>query len=389
MNQFTAPSYPTVPARAASAAASRGRLRWAVAAVVIFAALLAGLFTLWMIGYETGFVPFLAGLIAAIIPVPVYVTLVLWLDRYEPEPSWMLATAFFWGALVAVFFAIVINSLGVFVVRLLSDEGTARLFGMVFSAPVVEETAKALVLVALFLWKRDEFDGVTDGIVYAAMVGLGFAMTENVKYYGEAVLEHNAIGVFIVRGLFSPFAHPLFTGMTGVGLGLAAQSDRKFVKFAAPVMGFVAAMLFHGGWNASAYLAGRFENGAFVLLTYFLVMMPTFLGMLVVIVLSLRREGHILRQHLRADVATGLLTESEYERLCSVSGRMSASYSALARGGFGQWRARGQLNRAASELAFHRSRAARGINPRGTTNAEREQNYLRQIYDLRLQLERK
>jgi RsiW-degrading membrane proteinase PrsW (M82 family) len=389
MNQFTVPPYPTAPTGATRAPAGRNVLRWAVAAVLIFAALLAGLFTLWMIGYETGFVPFLAGLIAAVIPVPVYVTLVLWLDRYEPEPSWMLATAFFWGALVAVFFAIVINSLGVLVVRWLSDEGTARLFGMVFSAPVVEETSKALVLVALFLWRRDEFDGVTDGIVYAAMVGLGFAMTENVKYYGEAVLEHNAIGVFIVRGLFSPFAHPLFTGMTGVGLGLAAQSDRKFVKFAAPVAGFVAAMLFHGGWNASAYLAGRFENGAFVLLTYFLVMMPTFLGMLVVIVLSLRREGRILREQLRADVAAGLFSESEYVCLCSVRGRMSASYSALARGGFGLWRARAQMNRAASELAFHRLRAARGINPRGTTNAEREQNYLRQIYDLRLQLERK
>lgn len=389
MDQFTAPSYQSVPPGAPRAAGGMGVLRVAVAAVLIFAALLAGLITLWLIGYETGPIPFLAGLIAATIPVPVYVTLVLWLDRYEPEPPWMLAMAFFWGALVAVFFAIIINSLGVLVVRWLSDETTAKLFGMVFSAPVVEETAKALVLVVLFLWRRDEFDGVTDGIVYAAMVGLGFAMTENVKYYGEAVLEHNAIGVFIVRGLFSPFAHPLFTGMTGVGLGLAAQSDRRFVKFAAPVAGFVAAILFHGGWNASAFLTGEFENGAIVLLTYFLVMMPTFFVMLVVVVFSLRREGRILREHLRADLATGLLTEPEYARLCSVTGRMSASCSALARGGFGLWRARAQLNRAASELAFHRSRVARGISPRGTTNAEREQAYVRQIYDLRLRLEKK
>src|ERR1051325_10729737 len=348
MDQFTAPSYQSAPSGASRPGVGPNVLRWAVAAVCVFAALLAGLFTLWLIGYETGVVPFLAGLVAAVLPVPVYVTLVLWLDRYEPEPPWMLAAAFFWGALVAVFFAIVINSVGVLVVPAVASGSAAESYGMVVSAPVVEETAKALVLFVLYFWRRDEFDGVTDGVIYAAMVGLGFAMTENVKYYGVAVAEHNALGVFIVRGLFSPFAHPLFTGMTGVGLGLAAQSDRKVTKFAAPVLGFIAAVLFHAAWNASAFLTGRYENGAFVLLTYFLVMMPTFLGMLVVIILSLRREGRILREQLRADVSTGLLTESEYACLCSVTGRMAAAYTALAR-------------RARHQPARHHQRRARAV----------------------------
>ena len=134
---------------------------------------------------------------------------------------------------------------------------------MVVSAPVVEETAKALVLFVLFFWRRDEFDGVTDGVVYAAMVGLGFAMTENVKYYGVAVAENNALGVFIVRGIFSPFAHPLFTGMTGVGLGLAAQTVKGWVKVVAPPVGFVAAVVLHASWNASARLtsASRVNTG--------------------------------------------------------------------------------------------------------------------------------
>src|SRR5215208_1802618 len=245
MDQFPAPPYPGVPVAPQTRAGRRAALRWALVTLAVLASLLAGLLTLWMIGYETGLVPFLAGLFAAALPVPVYVTLVLWLDRYEPEPPWMLAAAFFWGALVAVFFAIVINSAGVALVRALAGEPTAMNYGMIVSAPVVEETAKALVLFVLFFWRRDEFDGVTDGVVYAAMVGLGFAMTENVKYYGVAVAEHNALGVFIVRGVFSPFAHPLFTGMTGVGLGLAAQSDRKSVKFAAPAVGFAAAVVLH------------------------------------------------------------------------------------------------------------------------------------------------
>jgi hypothetical protein len=244
------------------------------------------------------------------------------------------------------------------------------------------------VLFALFFWRRDEFDGVTDGVIYAAMVGLGFAMTENVKYYGVAVAEHNALGVFIVRGLFSPFAHPLFTGMTGVGLGLAAQTTRRSAKVIAPAAGFAAAVLLHAGWNASARLTAVSENGAYVLATYFLVMMPTFFGMMLVIFLSLRREGRVLREHLRPELSGGLITEAEYACLCSVTGRAGSSYRALARGGLAHWRARSRLHRAASELAFHRSRVARGVHPRDGSAAEREADYVQQIYRLRLQLEK-
>src|SRR5436305_11593145 len=144
MDQFNVPSYPPVAIPTALPARKRSLLRWALASLAVLAALLAGLFTLWMIGYETGLVPLLAGLVAATIPVPIYVTLVLWLDRYEPEPPWMLATAFFWCALVAVFFALIINSLGVALVGYVWNEPTANFYGMVISAPVVEETSKAL-----------------------------------------------------------------------------------------------------------------------------------------------------------------------------------------------------------------------------------------------------
>jgi protease PrsW len=389
MDQFPAPPYPGMRVAPPAPAVKRGVLRWALGAAAVLAALLTGLCTLWLIGYETGVVPFLAGLVAAALPVPVYVMLVLWLDRYEPEPPWMLAAAFFWGALVAVFFAIIINSLGVAIVAAAAGDSVGESYGLVVSAPVVEETAKALVLFVLFFWRRDEFDGVTDGVIYAAMVGLGFAMTENIKYYGVAVAEENAVGVFIVRGIFSPFAHPLFTGMTGVGLGLAAQTVRRWVKFAAPAAGFAAAVVLHAAWNASARLTSAYENGAYVLLTYFLLMVPTFFGMLLVIFLSLRREGRVLREHLRPEVLRGLITEADYLCLCSVTGRAGSTYRALARGGLSHWRARVRYNRAASELAFHRSRVARGIRPRGAAPHEVEADYVQQLHRLRLLLEEK
>ncbi|MCA1633382.1 MAG: PrsW family intramembrane metalloprotease [Acidobacteria bacterium] len=386
MSQPPAPHYPQASGGPAFAPARRSGLKWAAALLAALLGVLCGLSTLWIIGYGTGLVPFLTGLVVAALPVPVYVTLVLWLDRYEPEPSWLLATAFFWGALVAVFFAILINSFGVAVVQEVYNEDAANFYGLVISAPLVEESAKALAIVALFFWKRDEFDGVLDGIVYAAMIGLGFAMTENVKYYGEAVTESNAVGVFVVRGLFSPFAHPLFTSMTGIGLGLARQSHSRTAKAALPFVGFALAVVLHGGWNGSAYFAGKLDNGLLVLGMYFLVMVPTFVGLLLVVFLALRREGGILREHLRCDFERGLLTHEEYQCVCSVRSRARASLDALTRKGPRAWRARVQFNRAASELAFHRSRVARGIKARDGSDAHREASYVRQIYELRLWL---
>src|SRR5438128_9289434 len=151
--------------------------------LAIFAALVAallGLVVLLLIGAETGPVELIIGLVCATLPVPIYVMLLLWIDRYEAEPLWMLATAFFWGALVAVFIAFLLNTANELIVAAATnDVSVGENFGAVISAPIVEEGAKALILLILFFWKKDEFDGIIDGIVYAGMVGLGFAMTEN------------------------------------------------------------------------------------------------------------------------------------------------------------------------------------------------------------------
>jgi RsiW-degrading membrane proteinase PrsW (M82 family) len=324
-------------------------------------ALLFGLIVLLLIGVETGPVALLIGLVSATVPVPLYLVLVLWIDRYEAEPGWMLVTAFFWGALVAVFFAFLLNTASDVAVQLMTNSAKAgRTFGAVISAPIVEESAKALILFIFFFFKKDEFDGVIDGIVYAAMAGLGFAMTENIQYYGKAVMEGGGGGltfVFILRGALAPFSHPMFTSLTGIGLGLARQSRSTVVKCITPVLGLLAAIAMHSIWNGSGVIFG----GIAFFLTYIVIMIPAFLIMLVVIILALRREGQIVREHLVGDYQTGLLTPQEYSQLCSIRGRMGSSFNAFSRGGFSHWQAARQLNQTASELAFHRSRVARGI----------------------------
>ena len=89
---------------------SQGVIKIVFGILAALVALLLGLIVLLLIGVETGPVALLIGLVSATVPVPLYLVLVLWIDRYEAEPFWMLATAFFWGALVAVFFAFLINT---------------------------------------------------------------------------------------------------------------------------------------------------------------------------------------------------------------------------------------------------------------------------------------
>jgi RsiW-degrading membrane proteinase PrsW (M82 family) len=364
-----------------AAAQRRGVVRWLLASAALIVALLLALCILFLIGRETGLVPLLIGFTLATLPVPIYLALVLWLDRYEAEPVSLLVVVFFWGALVAVAIALVFNTLGALVVSALVNQSAGEVSGAVVFAPVVEETAKALVLFGLFFWKRDEFDGVVDGIVYASMVGLGFAMTENIQYYGGAALEGGVTGsltLFILRGAMAPYSHPLFTSMTGIGLGLAAVSDRRGVKFLAPATGLAAAMFLHSLWNLSAS-----THPLLYFVVYFLVMVPVFLGVLLAVFYALKREGRIVRERLECDLQTGLLTPQELDCLCSVRGRMNASLAALRRGGFTTWRAQCSFHGVASELAFHRNRVAHGLRARDGSDAAREETYLRELCELR------
>jgi RsiW-degrading membrane proteinase PrsW (M82 family) len=356
-----------------------------LAVLAVMVAALLGLIVLALIGAETGLVELIIGLICASLPVPIYVMLLLWIDRYESEPLWMLATSFFWGALVAVFIAFIFNTgLSIMAAVATHDQQIGENFGAVISAPIVEESAKACILLILFLWKRDEFDGIVDGIVYAGMVGLGFAMTENVLYYGRAL--QGGLGgltvIFIIRGMAAPFSHPLFTSMTGIGLGWARQTNNGFIKLVAPVLGFMLAVLMHATWNGSATYGGT--AGFFA--AYFGIMGPAFIVTLMVVFFSLRREGRIVRQFLYPDFQNGFFEPEEYEKLCTIRGRMGMSWNALKTQGFPVWRTRMRCNQIASELAFHRSRVARGIGRNPNLAQEREHSYLYTLQELRQKL---
>ena len=326
-----------------------------LAAVAVVLLILAGLLALLLIGVEVGPVALLTGLALAALPVPVYVALALFVDRFEPEPPRLLVWAFFWGATGATLIALIVNTAGQAAIGGAFGSAVGELYGASLSAPIVEEGAKAAVLVAIYRWRRAEFDGVLDGIVYAAMVGLGFACTENVLYYGRTALEGGLplAATFFVRGVLSPFAHPVFTAMTGIGLGYAslrAGVSQRIVPFVA----LLGAMILHSVWNTSAGLGG----GLGFVSVYVVVMVPVFVAIVVVAGVALAREGRVLREYLRPELAGGLLTQQDVAGLSSLRGRRQALRAAR-RQGRGARRARKELHHVATELAFLRRRIAK------------------------------
>ncbi|MER5274145.1 PrsW family glutamic-type intramembrane protease [Streptomyces sp. NPDC002809] len=233
--------------------------------VAVFTLLaLCGLVILALVRDQTGTQGFLVGLGLAVLPVPVLMTAFRWLDRVEPGPWRNMLFAFAWGACAAALVAIIANSFATrWIATATADPGSADTLGATVIAPVVEESAKAAAVLLLFLFRRRDFGGIVDGVVVAGFTATGFAFTENILYLGNAFGEDQMTGsgfasvtaaTFFVRAVMSPFAHPLFTVLTGVGFGIAASSARHqhFRRIVLPLLGLLLAMGMHALWNGSS-----------------------------------------------------------------------------------------------------------------------------------------
>lgn len=309
-----------VPAWAPAAPPRRGV---GVGLVVAFAvALLVGLLVLGYLAVALGLSVVATGTLLALVPLAIVLLAVRWVDRWEPEPRWALWFAFLWGAAVSVAIALVVD-LGVQLFTALSSPAgatTDETLQAVVQAPIVEEVAKGIGVLLIYAFSRAHFDGPVDGLVYGATVAAGFAFTENILYFGVALIEGGAgeLGMtFLVRGIFSPFAHVLFTACTGVALGFAARRGGGTRVIGWFLAGLVAAIVLHAFWNGSLAFADAFA-------LYFTVQVPIFIAAIVVTVLLRREEQRVTRRRLAEYAAAGWFSADEVEGLSTPSGRRAA-----------------------------------------------------------------
>lgn len=287
--------------------------------------------------------------LAAIIPTLLYVGLIYWTDRYEKEPWWLLTTAFLWGAIPSIIIAYIFNSILSIPVYWLAGETTGDTLAASFIAPPVEETVKGLVLIAILFRWRHEIDSPLDGIIYGAMVGMGFAMVENAYYfmnvYAEGGVEAWGINIFVRSVLFG-LNHALFSSMTGLGIAVARMTTNRLLQFTAPVIGWLTAMFLHFLHNFTVSL------GNFLCIAAFIFDWGGLALTVVIILWSLVQERRWLRQYLAEEVGLGILTVTQYEAVCSNRKRNSQRFQLLmSRGPRAYWQA-SQFYTRCSELAY-------------------------------------
>lgn len=317
----------------------------------------------------------------AVVQTVVFLLLMRFVDLYEREPISVLALMALWGAIGATS----ISAVGNVALEQVLPQRIDVVFGNAIYAPIVEELAKGaalVVFVAISFAARGRygiphFEGVTDGIVYGAAVGLGFAFTEDILYLllgaSDAGLREGLVSYLSRRDFFglAMLHHAIYTGAFGVGLGLATWSRNRWARIGFPALGLFAAMFLHavnngfvqlmlvvryGIDNTQFFRAGLLQgalqqdmqktvadaSGIVRFLDFVVV-----IAFLIMIQLWLRYQRKIIRAELAEEAETGLISREELDLMPSYW-RRTQWYLQLLR--TGQWERLRILRRIHNEL---------------------------------------
>nr|WP_157575847.1 PrsW family intramembrane metalloprotease [Mycobacterium sp. GA-2829] len=311
------------------------------------------------------------GFVLSSVAMTVVVLAYLWLDRWEPEPPRLLVFAFVWGTSVAVVVSAVLQLvLEAWIHPAVGDTGTSPVT-LALGAPLTEEAAKGLFLLVMMTGaRRREMNSLTDCLVYAGLVGAGFAWLEDILYIANGESLADSLLTAALRLIMAPFAHSLFTTAFAIGVWYALNRRDTAARIGFLLLGYAGAVLLHAMWNGSS----MFGAGAYFGL-YVFWMMPIFGLAIVLAVRSRRREQQIVAAKLPGMVAAGLLTPAEASWLGSLATRKRAIAEARRVGGAPAARSVARFANQVVELAFVRDRIDRGFGDARVVGLLHEETY--------------
>lgn len=261
--------------------------------------------------------------LVALAPLLLVVLVLLRADRFAPLKPRFHIFAFLWGAGVATAIAAAVNS-GLFMdfIHYSGSVERSETLASVLVAPFSEETMKGAGVILVLLFARHQVVSRKNGAVTGALVGAGFAFTENIFYFLEASAEGSTILGFTIfaRALLSPFVHPMATSFIGFALAAALLNSRNLWGWMWRLpLGFAVAFILHAMWNGFASL------GHVWLLLYLLVELPLFIAWLVWILRGHTRRLTRIHQGMQPYVVTGWLSVEEQRMVSDQAARRYAT----------------------------------------------------------------
>jgi len=167
-------------------------------------------------------------------------------DRHEREPLWLLSVSFAYGAFSTLLTLLFSAPLTLFI-DFLGKATVPEFVSAYFKVALIEEFSKFILLRFVLYYSR-HFNESFDGIVYAIMVGMGFATAENLVYVFQYGLPTGVARMFTAVP-----AHAVFAVLMGYFLGKAKFTHRHNLYYS--VLALLSAALFHGTYDYFWYLA--------------------------------------------------------------------------------------------------------------------------------------
>lgn len=302
--------------------------------------------------------------IPALIPLGIVLAAVHWLDRWEPEPPMLLVFCAAYGAGASVVGTLITGNflLGV-ASNYIEDQKDVNAFSVLVQGPITEEVIKGIGILLILLIARRELDGPLDGFIYAAVIGAGFAFTENVIYFASSGSTGvDFVWLLVVRCILSPFAHALFTGVFGAAIGWAARRRDLWRFLAFGAAGLVGAILMHAFWNGGSVLVlpliGVDPSNPFGWIIYYLVFQVPLFGLAAWALIRLQdHDLEVIRFRLDEYRRAGWFTNGEVRMITEWDARRAAIKWGRLQPGEVDRAMRGFINDA-TRLAFAREHAS-------------------------------
>ncbi len=303
--------------------------------------------------------------------------LVNFIDRYEREPWFLRLAAFLWGAIIAIpptsLIELKVDDL---LQKVLGQDASNLLSSALqgLNAGVTEETVKGLGLLLLFFVLRDEFDNITDGIVYGALIGAGFAMVENFVYFAN---NSSKFLLFLIVGriVLGWLSHSTFTVCFGAALGYIRHTRVRWRQIVVPLIGYFVAVGLHSIFDfiaiyANATVLARPNNSGVMVFSLIATIgdyIPPFIAQIVLLyflIKALAHEAAVIREFLAFEVSNGVVRVDEYALLQNSFQRTRQERHVLRSSGFKQWRRVKALYQTEIGLAFRKWHVSMGDKPK-------------------------